>query len=490
MTPPSSPSTRWPTRLLCLSLLALSAAAYGCGSSSNGDHPDEDAGVEAQDGSADTFVPSSSNDAGAARDTGASDATAPDDVTVSPLPPDDGGHPLDAGADGAVDAEIDAGFDAGFQSAKHTLPQVTNNGGPVFSAPLLVTITYQGDTERTWAEGIGSYLVTSPWLKAVGPEYGIGVGTHYPLELSQTAPQTTDDLTIQALIASLIQDGTAPVPDGGATVPTIPASFAGGSDDGGATAAVMPPAIYMIYLPSTTSELVGGAALCDVSGGGYHGQYYGTVNGLTFAYAVVTQCPGAQQTDLEQAVSHEFIEAATDPALTEPAWSITDPNSDWYQFGGEVGDLCSFIAPQWAESTYTGIQRVYSNASAAAGGDPCLPSATTYYSTDQGPQTFISMKAGTSKTITVTGWSTGPLAPWTVYAEDYISSGGSTADGGDGTWLTSPSLAAQTLGNGDTTTLTFSVPADTPSGAQALFAVGSAESQTAYTATLVGVMVE
>ncbi len=454
------------TTLTLVSLAAV-AACGGGGSPSRGspdgapsgsDATDDAPGVTLEAGAADTATP--------LRDSG----TAPSDASSAP----------------------DSARDSGFPEATHLSLTVPDNGGPVIAHPTLVTITFAGDSERSFAEALGSYLVTSPWLAAVGPEYGIGLGTHAAVELAQSAPGTIDDTTIQALIASLILDQTAPAPSGGSTIPVEPGSpfdaddggfpFDGGvaSSDGGATAVLL-PAIYMIYIPSTTRETVDGLDLCTYSGGGYHSMALGSFDGMTFAYAVVSSCPQLPASEIQQSVSHEFIEAATDPAGTAPAWSIQDQTSVWSYFGGEVGDLCSFVGPQWAEGGYTQLQRVYSNASANAGGDPCLPATGPYYAADVEPQTWVGVAAGASTTFSVVGWSTAAVPTWALSSQPYISSPDTFSPG--------MSLSGGALNNGQTATLTVSVPAGTASDSFAMVLVGSADSMTSYQYSLVGIYV-
>ena len=153
----------------------------------------------------------------------------------------------------------------------------------------------------------------------------------------------------------------------------------------------------------------------------------------------------------------------------------------WSYFSGEVGDLCSFVAPQWAEGGYTQLQRVYSNTSAAAGGDPCLPAMGPYYATDVEPQTWVSVPAGSSTSFSVVGWSTAMVPTWALSAQGYITSPQTFSPG--------TSLTAGMLNNGQTATLTVSVPAGTASDSFAMVLVGSADSNTSYQYSLVGIYV-
>ena len=145
----------------------------------DGTHPPRDAGRDA--------IPDA-RDASVIRDTGAA-ADAPDDAredsrdSAADVTNDEGGQRApDAKSDvGRPDAS-DAGEDA-FVPAAHTLPIIPDEEGPELTHPLLVSVTYANDPQPAFVEQLGAYLVTSPWLTAVGPEYGIAHGTHENVEL-------------------------------------------------------------------------------------------------------------------------------------------------------------------------------------------------------------------------------------------------------------------------------------------------------------------
>jgi hypothetical protein len=141
------------------------------------------------------------------------------------------------------------------------------------------------------------------------------------------------------------------------------------------------------------------------------------------------------------------------------------------------------LSPQWSEGGYTGLQRVYSNTAAAAGGDPCLPALSpAYFATDIEPQTWVSVLAGTTKTFPVLGWSTTPMAPWSLSASPYISY--------PPTFNPTATLNTSMLGNGQSATLTVDIPLESASQSAALLGVVSAVSEDTYQYSLVGVYVE
>ena len=427
----------------------------------------------------------------------ASDTGKPDHF--QPTPPDarDSGHEasLDAEPDqGAGDAGLaDTGSDSGatgFVAAPHTLPTIPDQGGPVLSHPVLVTVTYANDPQRTFVEQLGAYLVTSPWLTAVGPEYGVGLGTQVNVELPMSAPTTITDAEIQALVESLVVAGTAPDADGGVLAKELPPESDGGFDAGpdawdgggdGGPPVLMPQYIYMMYFPPTTAVLSQGELICDFSGGGYHFQTSLATRGQAFAYAVVTECPSSTQEELVQTSSHEFIEASTDPSQGDLAYSITDLYDPYSYFGGEVGDLCSLLSPQWSEGGFNGIQRVYSDKSVAAGGDPCLPSSAPYFGTNVVPATAKEVTPGGQAVFAITGWSSAPVTDWELSAAVYIASPVSFAPG--------LNVSTSTLNNGGAATLTVDIPAGAGSGTYALILLFSAYSQTDYTSSLLEIYV-
>jgi hypothetical protein len=386
----------------------------------------------------------------------------------------DGGPTADAGAadapsDTAVASSDSGGSgDSGWVEAPHSAPIVPlNDGGPVIAAPELVTITYADDTNRATEEAIGAFLPTSHWLATVGKEYGVGAGTSAQVELTENAPGSIEDTTIQSTIAGLITAGTAPDP-------LADAGAAGG----------VSPAIYMFYFPATTMVSFGTSALCDISSGGYHYESSVLANGHVFSYAVVQPCPmglpAAPPDNIAWIASHEFIEACTDPKpVTAPGYLITDRSQPWGDIGGEVGDLCTYVLPQWSEGPYTALQRVYSNASAMAGGPLCIPAPEADYGADVEPRTpYQAITPGGTMTFDITGWSTAPIAPWTIVANSLAV---------QGTAAPVLSLGSNALQNGQTTQLTVTMPAGTVSQTFVEIYVYSERSSSDYTTAVVGV---
>jgi len=145
--------------------------------------------------------------------------------------------------------------------------------------------------------------------------------------------------------------------------------------------------LLMFYFPSTTTITLDGLTSCT-GFGGYHNAM--VVNGVTFAYAIMPECPvGTTGPTLLQyttlAASHEIAEAATDPfSATLVGGQLSyyidyNDSASWAWadiVGGEVGDMCFDDLGLGQDETMENgfmVQRIWSNAQGAAGHEPCLP---------------------------------------------------------------------------------------------------------------------
>jgi hypothetical protein len=236
--------------------------------------------------------------------------------------------------------------------------QLTNNGGPVLSAPIVVTITWDVDTGRSTFEGFGDGLGSSSYWSAAVGEYGVGPatsGTTNHVHLSSTPPAQWSDSDVRSFIQA----------NAGATLP-----------------AATSQTIYVFYIAPGTTFLWGGQDACN-SIGGYHDDV--AVGSTRVAYAVLPNCASDSKTT--RYASHEIGEAATDPLpSTQPAYyGFDDPYIafDFWQRGNdENGDACEFFA----DSMYTEaqpfqyqVQRLWSNKMGPLGHSPCQPYTAPYF---------------------------------------------------------------------------------------------------------------
>ena len=360
-----------------------------------------------------------------------------------------GAPPAEAGTDagGGMDAPIatDAADAAEASQASdgghYPMPQVVNlANGPVLKTPKVYLVFYPGYTYETQIKAMGQALGTSSYWTAVAKDYGVGaLQVAGAIDLTgETAPASVADADIQTYLGAKLTSGAFGTPD--------------------------PSAIYTIFYPSTTTitlpqgGLGGGNATSCTTFGGYHSDFTLTVTDggqpQDFAYAVIPTCPSLQgmteQDGVTGAVSHEWIEAATDPFPSTNSGAnsayaqVDDDHFIWIALGGggEVGDMCvgeqgAFFKP--ADVGFM-VQRTWSNSFAKAGHDPCVPNlaGTPYF--QSAPQLTesinftpmiipgtiatqgVTIAVGKSKTIAVDLYSDLPTSgPWTVGTVDLIA---------------------------------------------------------------------
>jgi|GEM_PF-1691877 len=303
-----------------------------------------------------------------------------------------------------------------------SLPLLTYEGGPLLTAPAIVTVTFPGDPMAAQLETFGETVASSGWwdgiragLCASGGQMCVGDGPPGAgVELSTAASMQYTDATLQAWLASAITGGVLPKPDANATSNTV----------------------YVLYFPSTTTITFDGVDSC-VGFTGYH-------NAMPFGsqqlpYAVAMECgampslvpnvaPLTALQNTTMSASHEIVEAVTDP-IAFTGWVIdeTNPNNrGWIDMtgGGEAADMCFDVLGLDQDETSDGafsVQRIWSNAQAAAGEDPChplLPDADVYFNAAP-KQAFFVVGVGESVTFEVDAFSSAPMGDWTLTAQDW-----------------------------------------------------------------------
>ena len=349
-------------------------------------------------------------------------------------PEEDGGVAAPEGGDGK-----EAGVVAGpFVEAPHRpFPEIPANGHEVLSPMKLVSIVSAGDTLADDLLDFGDALVASNWWKAVGADYGLTTSTHVRIHSSEAITSNPTQSGMDAYIGRAIS-GHPEAADNG-------------------------HAMYMLYLPDGIVD--SGNANC-ASHGGYH-----TIGQSGRVWGVAMRCAttGTGLSRLELLTvfaSHEIIEAATDP---NPGNGFTlgpiqtTQSSPWSSTQGEVGDMC--VQTTVGEGSWT-YQRSWSNAAAAAGGDPCVPPVKTPYFSVSVPQDWYAIPHGGSIDIPVTGWSKARVGDWVLETQQYAGSGTFTPALTSPTSMTAQGTTLPTINNGRQATLKVRAPAQ--SGAYAV----------------------
>lgn len=329
--------------------------------------------------------------------------------------PGTGGASTTGGSSGATTTAT-TGSNGWVQGAHPPLPQVINLGGPVLASPKVRPIMYQSDGHAADIQAFLAELASTSYWGQTTSEYGVGPLTVLPLVTRPEAAPAT--VTTNALSSALSANTGVGAPWGDTDADTI----------------------YLFILPEGTTIDAEGPCCLDFDG--FHDET--NVNGVDVPYAVVCSCPGFDGpsiTDLQQitvAVSHELVEAATDPHVwTAPAFVQAENDALIWTLitGGEVADMCTFdpdayMIPQGSKYM---VQRSWSNAAALVGADPCRPPMPFSFVAAMPvmPDKLgfsgvpflgdgVKIPVGEKRTIDVQLWSDGPTSgPFSVTAVDY-----------------------------------------------------------------------
>src|SRR5262245_8034173 len=302
--------------------------------------------------------------------------------------------------------------------------QITDNGGPIFAQPSLVTVTFAGYRFESKVQAFGDFVVGSQWLANAGADYGVGAGKHVAkVVLAEAAPAVVTAADIRRLLIDRIDRGVLPSGD----------DF-----------------LYAVYFPASTEvDLFANDGGC-AAGYGYHEGVLTAAH--RFAYAAIPECSQHDRTvPYEQILfpdaSHEIIEAATNPfPVDDPAYWLAARGAPWGQAGGEVADGCAGL--NVVEDGFA-LTRVYSNTAAARGDDPCQPGDGEVYFGLSPAKNVYDASPGQTLQIPLRAWATGPIASWYVTA----------MRGYDSAFAVHPVLGAPRAHAGQHVVLTVTVPA-------------------------------
>jgi hypothetical protein len=268
----------------------------------------------------------------------------------------------DAAADHGEAPALDGGANPSGLENPFSLPAAVSSGGPVLASPHVQAIYFAEFPYAAEMDRLLANLAASPYWKQVTSEYGVGPLTVLPSDQSAVeAPGTVTNVDLPGLFRSALMAHSS---------------------------TLGPPradTIYALFLPPTSTLRIGSSTFCGRGApSAFHGEL--TASGITVPVVVVPTCssfagaPSLTGADaLAPPLSHELVEAATDPlANTHPAFDTTDPAHIMWTVavsGGEVADLCENEAPNLVIPADIGfpVPRVWSNAAARGVGGPCVP---------------------------------------------------------------------------------------------------------------------
>lgn len=308
----------------------------------------------------------------------------------------------------------------GYEAFPPDFPSIVSSGGSVLTAPRIVTVTWDTDDAGATLQAFDEALGGSAYWKTVTSEYGVGAAHNVNVVEHTAPPATWDDTAIDAWVKSQAQSSSSgwPSPDG--------------------------QTAYIVYLPASVQITSSGMPAC----GSYAGYHTDLQASPEIVYALVPEgCyAGSGYSLLDNATSsgaHELVECAVDPFTNQnPAYIGFDGDhlawELWMQWQDEVADACEFTNYTYYKETGAlpyEVARIWSNASAQAGRDPCVPRLSGAYF-DVAPQGLedLSVQAvgydgvtvqpfsskgwrigvGQSRTVKVGFFSDAPKGTWAV----------------------------------------------------------------------------
>ncbi|HEY8090900.1 MAG TPA: hypothetical protein VIF09_23725 [Polyangiaceae bacterium] len=381
----------------------------------------------------------------------------------------DAGHvvPHDAAASetGAAEGGDDGGGAEagipGYPAFPPAMAQLSNlSKGPIITTPHIVTVSWSSDPSTPQYQAFDDAIGASDYWKGLA-EYGVGAATSVAADhvvITAATPNPWDTQDIDSWAYGMIKGA----PGNGWPAP----------DD---------QTIYLVYAPSNINVTQGGGAACGYEGG-YHTQLLTGSSPHGVAYALVLPCgPASGQSVQDNATTtaaHELAEAVTDPYPGyAPAFNGFDTGSLgwalWLTWQNEIADACEMFR----DTYYTGtgnlpyaLSRYWSNSSANAGHNPCVPTPAGTYNnvTPLGLETVKVIATdlyGNQNPYTTMGWhiTPGQTASVSVGLNSDAPNGGWGVQAYEGDCCNSPTSyltvtpASFTGKNGDTVPLTIKV---------------------------------
>jgi len=356
-------------------------------------------------------------------------------------------------------AKGDGGAGGNYPAFTPDVGQLVNRGGSQLTAAKIVTVTWTADSNASTFEDFDDKIGGSSYWQSTLKEYGIGPatgGAANHVRISAAPMSTIDVLDLEAWLVTQVQ-----------------------SPSTSGWPAYDPQTLYVVWIPPAIKLTAGGADACIGNQGTYHSEV--TVGTNSVPYVFVDEACNGSMSLLDVATqtgSHAIAEAVTDPHLyTAPAYLGFDTShiawQAWQGNTAEVADICVLFPDAYFKGPSSlpySLQRLWSNANAKAGHDPCGPATTDpYYNVAPQGLAMLStvvigtstkavkglgydVPVGTTKSIEVGYYSDAPLAgPITLTAVE--GDGFTTA----ATHVLTLSVGKGSGGNGDTDTVSVTM---------------------------------
>jgi hypothetical protein len=390
---------------------------------------------------------------------------------------DDGGATVDDASDAGAGDAADGAPSTTYPAFAPDMPQIVDHKGARLNAAKIVTVTFAGDPNTATIQAFDDAIGASKYWKTTTSEYGIGPASSAMADhvVVQTAPMSPwADSAIDSWVATQAGSSTSgwPAPDA--------------------------QTVYAVFIPASVQVTSSGQDACQ-SYDGYHTELQvGTDPNVAYAL-ILEKCmvPGTTMIDnVTETAAHELVESATDP-VPDNSPGLTGFDADhlawelWNQWSDEVADACQNDDDanyrEGADLPYA-AQRTWSNVSAKAGHDPCVPvpsgpffdvtplglddvtvSAPNYMGTLQTYKTKgWHVVPGMTRTVQIGLYSDAPTGDWTLTA---VEGNGFTSPSSSALDL---SLSQSTGNNGTTVDLTIRVKSAPTGGTGVLATIISA----------------
>lgn len=214
--------------------------------------------------------------------------------------------------------------------------------------------------------------------------------------------------------------------------------------------------LYVVWLPPGTAliDRKGDRTCFSNPGTGYHD----TLEPDGAPYVAVPACPARFSAVLDRSASMHLdaarlvVNALTNAApRSRPGYALTDPARGWTGLGVEVGDFCW---GRFVERDGVRLQRVWSNAAAERGEEPCTPApGAAAFGLTVEPRGRLLVGIGEPVLLDVRGWSNVARDDWRIEVRPWV-----------GDFSMQASLDRATLNAGQSARLSLVIPHPLPPG--------------------------